>query len=232
MACATSGSFLVGARVVAAHDALQLRELAHHARQQIALAQFRGAPRVIHRARWRRARRRSRARRRGASCRRASRASPGRSRRRAPARRAASGALRSCSQKKAASARRGRTTRSLPSRTLDGSRLSMLLTVMKAGSSRACASSSGKVALVVLQGRDQHLARQGEEALLEAPGERHRPLDQRGDFLEQRLADQRAPVQAGGERGDFGADALAAHREIRQHAAALAQRALVGARDS
>src|SRR4029077_2876257 len=42
-------SFLVGARVVAAHDALQLGELAHHVRQQIALAQFRGAPRVIHR---------------------------------------------------------------------------------------------------------------------------------------------------------------------------------------
>ncbi len=60
------------------------------------------------------------------------------------ARRAASGCLRSCSQKKAASARRGRTTRSLPARTVAGSRLSMLLTAMKAGSSRPCVSSTGK----------------------------------------------------------------------------------------
>ena len=43
-----------------------------------------------------------------------------------PGRRAASGCLRSWLQKNAASDRRGRTTRSLPARTLSGSRLSML----------------------------------------------------------------------------------------------------------
>src|SRR4029077_13302893 len=37
-------------RVVATHDALQLGELAHHGGEQIALAQFRGAPGVLARA--------------------------------------------------------------------------------------------------------------------------------------------------------------------------------------
>ena len=61
-----------------------------------------------------------------------------------PGRRAASGCLRSWLQKNAASDSRGRTTRSLPARTFAGSRLSMLLTVMKCGSSLAPAPCTGK----------------------------------------------------------------------------------------
>ena len=58
--------------------------------------------------------------------------------------REASGSRRSWSQKKAASASRARTTRSLPSRTLPGSRLSMLATAMNSGISRPAPSSTGK----------------------------------------------------------------------------------------
>ena len=87
----------------------------------------------------------------------------------------------------------------------------MLLTVMNAGSSAPSRILDREVALVVLQRRDQHLARQREEALLEAPGERHRPLDQRGDFVEQRIArSARARPGCVASARDLGADALAA----------------------
>ena len=154
----------------------------------------------------------------GASCRPASRAWPGRSPHRAPARRGASGCRRSWSQKNAASARRGRTTRSLPSRTLAGSRLSMLLTVMNAGSSCAVGILDREIALVVLQRRDQHLARQREEARLEMPGDGHGPLHQRGHLIQQRIADERPAAERVGRRSDLGADLLAAHRKVGQHA--------------
>ena len=98
--------------------------------------------------------------RRARSCRAPSRASPGTSRVFSVARRASSRCLRSLSQKNAASARRGRTTRSLPSRTLSGSRLSMLATVMKSLHQLALRIAHREIALVILHGRDQHFLRQ------------------------------------------------------------------------
>ncbi len=91
-----------------------------------------------------------------------------------------------------------------------------------------------EVALVVLESGGQHLARQGQEALLEAPGEYDRPFHQRGHFLEQRLRDQRTPLHVGRRRRDLRADVLAPRREVGQHVPALAQRALIGsgARDA
>jgi hypothetical protein len=68
----------------------------------------------------------------------------------------------------------------------------MLLTVMNQGSSLCRARPRPQIALVVLQRRDQHFPRQREEALIESPGKRHRPLDQRGHFIEQFVADDRA----------------------------------------
>src|SRR5580704_16996623 len=87
-----------------------------------------------------------------------------------------------------------------------------------------------EVTLVSLQRGDQHLARQREEARLEAPGECHRPLDERGDLLEQVLLDEGAAPERGGKARDLGADAFAALHEVCEHPAALPQRALVGAR--
>ena len=185
--------------------------------QQVALGELR---RALRRAR---GRRRSRGaisprqlRDALAPCRRWSRAAPGRSPRRAPARARPAACLRSCSQKKAASARRGRTTRSLPARTTAGSRLSMLLTVMNQGSSCRRRVLHREVALVILQRRDQHFARQREEALLEAAGDRHRPFDQRRDFIEQRLArSARGRPALRRQRADLRADALARARRSR-----------------
>ena len=74
----------------------------------------------------------------------------------------------------------------------------MLLTVMKHGSSRPCWSSTAKVALVILQRRNQHFTRQREEALFEATGQRYRPFHQRRDFIQQRIADQCAPAELHG----------------------------------
>ena len=68
----------------------------------------------------------------------------------------------------------------------------MLLTVMKHGSRLPLTVFHGKVALMLLQGGDQHLARQGEETLLEPTRDRYRPLDECRDFVQQRIADQRA----------------------------------------
>ncbi len=200
MASATSWPSPSCLRVVAAHDALQLRELADHGGQQVALAQI--------------ARRAARARAIAADrdgdvagepahparlvAERAELRLEGHGiERRARAPRAA--ACGPCSQKNAASARRGRTTRSLPARTWSGSRLSMLLTVMKAAAAPRPVLDR-EIALVVLQRRDQHLARQLQEALLEAAGERHRPFDQRRHLIEQRIAHQRPAVEARRDR--------------------------------
>ncbi len=48
----------------------------------------------------------------------------------------------------------------------------------------------GEIALMLLQGGDQHLAWQGEETLLEPTRDRYRPLHERRDFVQQRIADQ------------------------------------------
>ena len=85
-----------------------------------------------------------------------------------------------------------------------------------------------EVTLVVRERRDQHFPRQREEALLEAPRERHRPLGERRHLIEERGGDERAAARVRRRGGDFGLDALAARRQIRQHMAALTERALVG----
>jgi hypothetical protein len=71
----------------------------------------------------------------------------------------------------------------------------MLLTVMNHGVQRAVRVLHREVALVLLQRRDQHFARQFEEAILEAALDRDRPFDQRGHFIEQRVADDRAAAE-------------------------------------
>ena len=136
----------VVARVVAAHDALQLGKLADHVGQQVGLGELRrlfglrgqrrtaelladGARDRAHPA--------ARARPGCRACR-------GRPPCRARAARSASERLRSWSKKNLASARRGRTTRSLPSITRDGSAGEMLLTTRNWLVSRPSASSSGK----------------------------------------------------------------------------------------
>ena len=80
-----------------------------------------------------------------------------------------------------------------------------------------------EVALVFLQGAEQHLARQREEVLLEAALDRHRPLDQRGDLIEQRVVHHRTATERRGAGGDGLADARAAFREIGDDEALLAQ---------
>ena len=193
------GGLAVGRGVVAPHDSLQLGELADHRGQQVALGELAARSAFA----------------RSASMSNAiSPASVSTRRTLSPiepslawnvtassaGRRAASGCLRSWLQKNAASDSRGRTTRSLPARTLSGSRLSMLATVMKCGSSLPSAPCTGKVALVLLQRGDQHFARQLEEARLEGTGDGAGPFDQRGDFVEQRLA-RAAPRRQGFRRG-------------------------------
>ncbi len=78
----------------------------------------------------------------------------------------------------------------------------MLATAMKHGSSRPSAALDRKVTLVILQRRDQHLARQRQKPLLEAAGEGHRPLHQRRDFIEQRFAHQGPAAEPGRHRCD------------------------------
>ena len=81
----------------------------------------------------------------------------------------------------------------------------------------------GEVALVFLQGAEQHLAGQREEVRLEAALDHHRPLDECGDLIEQRVAHHRAATEHRGAGRDGRADALAAFREIGDDEALLAQ---------
>src|SRR5205823_744139 len=76
-----------------------------------------------------------------------------------------------------------------------------------------------EVTLVVRERRDQHFPRQREEALLEAPRERHRPLGERRHLIEERGGDERAAARVRRRGRDLGPDALAARRQIREHTA-------------
>ena len=86
-----------------------------------------------------------------------------------------------------------------------------------------------EIALVILHGCDHDLARQREEALLEAPRNRHRPFDQRCHFIEQRRADQCAPAVLCRHCVDAGADRLAPLAKVRDDLRAQKRR-LVAAR--
>ena len=91
---------------------------------------------------------------------------------------------------------------------------------------RARGVHHGEALLVLLHGRDHDLARQLQEALVEAPGERHRPFHQRRHLLEQRLAHHRAP--AGGERRllDLGPHRLAPAVQVGDHVPARGEQRL------
>src|SRR6202041_3571193 len=49
----------------------------------------------------------------------------------------------------------------------------------------AVSSLHRKITLMILHGRDHHLARQAQKSLFELSRDRHRPLDQRGDLIEE-----------------------------------------------
>ena len=65
----------------------------------------------------------------------------------------------------------------------------MFETVMNQGMSRPVGVPHREIALVVLHRGDRHFRRQLEELRIETPRERHRPLDQAGHFVEQRVGD-------------------------------------------
>ena len=157
-------------RVVAAHDALQLGELADHAGREIGLGQPRRAPAL-----------------RGigaGSCgaivvgqlrdaldlvEHACRAWRGRRARRASATRLSSGSLRSWSQKNLASDSRARSTRSLPATiALPPSSATMLATTRKCGASLPSRVEAGEIFLVRAHRGGQHLGRHVHELRIDA----------------------------------------------------------------
>ena len=82
---------------------------------------------------------------------------------------------------------------------------------------RPSAPSIGEIPLMVLNRRDHHFARQLEKALLEAAGDRHRPFDQRRDFIEQAHSRSSArPPAACGRGGHAGAHCARAACRNRQ----------------
>ena len=82
-----------------------------------------------------------------------------------------------------------------------------------------------EVPLVILHRCDRDLLRQLEEAGLESPGERDRPLDQGRDLVEQPIVDHRMPVDPlRAASNHVGADPLAAQLEVRQHTTASLER--------
>src|SRR3569833_3022635 len=83
---------------------------------------------------------------------------------------------------------------------------------------------------MVLQRRNQHLARQLEETLLKAPGQRNWPFTQRSDFVEQIITDERSTAERRGDIHNLVTDQVAAGREIGEHVAPAAQRSLVRGR--
>ena len=87
-----------------------------------------------------------------------------------------------------------------------------------------------EVALVRLHRQDQAFRRHGEELRVEAAGEHVRQLDQRGDFVEQRVVvDRREPGRRGGGL-QLAQDLGAAIGEAGDHGAFVAQLLLVAAR--
>ena len=81
----------------------------------------------------------------------------------------------------------------------------------------------GEVALMFLQRGEQYFSRQGEKALIETPDDCHRPLDERGHFIEQRLIEHRLASLRRSTRRDLLADRFAAFGERGDDVTALAQ---------
>ena len=113
---------------------------------------------------------------------------------------------RSVSQKWRASARRARMTRSLPATIVPPPSLASILATRTKRLERFFARPSQHEALLVgADGGPDHLGRDGEERLLEGADQHHRPFDQPGDLLEQRIvldefeAEGECPVAGGME---------------------------------
>ena len=83
---------------------------------------------------------------------------------------------------------------------------------------------------MILHGRDDDLGWKLEEPVLEAAGDRHRPLDQRGDLVEQRAAHQRDAVERSGEFEHAAADPLAPLGKRSHHVAGRLEPAFIGRR--
>ena len=87
-----------------------------------------------------------------------------------------------------------------------------------------------KAALVVLQSRDQHFARQFEKAGIEAARDAHRPFHERRHLVEELGFKDRPSAEFTRLRRREQTDFLAPLREIRDHVTAGAQEARVASR--
>ena len=85
----------------------------------------------------------------------------------------------------------------------------------EAAGERAIRSLDGEIALVVLDGGDDHLPGQRQETLLEPARDGDRPLHQGGDFVEQVAFDQRGASGCLSRLSDPRANPLTPPREIR-----------------
>ena len=100
----------------------------------------------------------------------------------------------------------------------------MLLTTRKRLVSRPSRVEQREVLLVRLHRQDEALRRHGEELGVEAAGQHVRPLDQRGDLVEQRLVvDRREPLPTAAAACELARDLGAALVEARDHRAFVAQ---------
>jgi hypothetical protein len=175
-------------RVVAAHDALQLGELAHHVGHEVGLGQQCGLVGLFGHQLRRPAQLRGNGLGDGAHA-------LGALALRAQlvvvdhlaqaAAREARVFLRSWSKKNLASARRGRTTRSLPSMTALASLGLMLLTTRNWLVSLPCGIQQRKVLLVGLHGEDQALLRHVQKLFFKLADQHVGALDQGGHFVQQ-----------------------------------------------
>ncbi len=87
----------------------------------------------------------------------------------------------------------------------------------KARQQLAVGIQQAEVLLVILHGRDQRFLRHLKEAFLEAAHQRHRPFDQRGDFVQQVRRHDGGALLLCSQRVDAALDDLAALGEIGDH---------------
>ena len=221
MASATQAVLAVVQRVVAAHHALQFRELADHAGGQVGL----GQPRA------RRSASAGSAPTSGAISRPAApagaRGRPGvpslawKVTSSSAATRLASRVLRSRSQKCRASANRARSTRSLPAIDVGAAvRRARYWRRSEPGAAAPSAIAEREIALIDPHGDLHDLRRQIHVGVVDPAEQRHRPFDQPGDLVEQRrvVTPVRSAVSAA-RAGDAVRDHALAVVGIDQHAA-------------
>ena len=83
---------------------------------------------------------------------------------------------------------------------------------------------------MILQCRDQYLARQRQIARIELTRERHRPFHQCRDFVEQLIGNDGAAIQRCGQRLDLAAYLGSPTRECRAYLAPALERGGIGGR--